>query len=341
MSKTWEKLSAHDKVIAVHVDISNNHLFAGMSGVVYVGDVKITKDIPTAGTDGRDVWYGEDFVNSLSRKQLRFVALHEAMHKALQHCTNYMAICDKYPQLSNIAMDYVVNATIDETDPQHTFIEWTTKPEPLLDKKYYGHSFIEVLQDLLRNTTLIKVSVAGQGEGETGDGDGTPIPLDEHVFGKINKDSEAGKKLGTQIDDALRQGKILAEKLAGKRSLGSAIDRLTQKRDTNWREHMREWVTALCEGDEYSRFAPPNKRLLPLGVVMPIHQVRWVVSILLCSVRLPALHKTSTLTACASYGGTRQYVAIKRSSLMSLPILHRCSSLLVVVALHHRVLWST
>ena len=271
MSKTWEKLSAHDKVIAVHVDISNNHLFAGMSGVVYVGDVKITKDIPTAGTDGRDVWYGEDFVNSLSRKQLRFVALHEAMHKALQHCTNYMAICDKYPQLSNIAMDYVVNATIDETDPQHTFIEWTTKPEPLLDKKYYGHSFIEVLQDLLRNNTLIKVSVAGQGEGETGDGDGTPIPLDEHVFGKINKDSEAGKKLGTQIDDALRQGKILAEKLAGKRSLGSAIDRLTQKRDTNWREHMREWVTALCEGDEYSRFAPPNKRLLPLGVVMPSH----------------------------------------------------------------------
>ena len=253
-------------MIAVHVDISNNHLFAGMSGVVYVGDVKITKDIPTAGTDGRDVWYGEDFVNSLSRKQLRFVALHEAMHKALQHCTNYMAICDKYPQLSNIAMDYVVNATIDETDPQHTFIEWTTKPEPLLDKKYYGHSFIEVLQDLLRNVKTINVNVTSGGQGG-----GTPIPLDEHVFGKINKDSEAGNKLGTQIDDALRQGKILAEKLAGKRSLGSAIDRLTQKRDTNWREHMREWVTALCEGDEYSRFAPPNKRLLPLGVVMPSH----------------------------------------------------------------------
>lgn len=268
MSKTWEKLTAHDKVIAVHVDISNNALFAGMSGVVYVGDVKISQDIPTAGTDGRDVWYGEDFVNGLTRKQLRFVVLHEAMHKALQHCTNYKAICDKYPQLSNIAMDYVVNATIEETDPNHTFIEFTTEPPPLLDAKYKGWSFVEVLQDILRNVKVVKVSGVGEGDG---DGDGMPVPLDEHVFGKIDKESEAGKKLGTQIDDALRQGKILAEKLAGKKSLGSALDRLTQKRDTNWREHMREWVTALCEGDEYSRFAPPNKRLAPQGILMPSH----------------------------------------------------------------------
>jgi predicted metal-dependent peptidase len=49
------------------------------------------------------------------------------------------------------------------------------------------------------------------------------------------------------------------------------LDKATQKRDTNWREHMREWITALCEGDDYSRFAPPNKRLLPQGIVMPSH----------------------------------------------------------------------
>lgn len=267
MSKIWEKLSAHDKVIAVHVDVSNNALFAGLSGVVYVGDVKITKDIPTAGTDGRDVWYGEDFVNTLTRKQLRFVVLHEAMHKALQHCSTYNAICKQYPQLSNIAMDYVVNATIEETDPQHTFFDFTTSPEPLLDAKYQGCSFIEVLQDLLRNVKTVKV--AGVGDG--GDGEGMPVPLDEHVIGTIEKDSDEGKKLGTQIDDALRQGKILADKLAGKKSMGSALDRITQKRDTNWREHMREWVTALCEGDEYSRFAPPNKRLAPQGILMPSH----------------------------------------------------------------------
>lgn len=265
MSKTWEKLDAHNRIIAVHVDISNNALFAGLSGVVYVGDVKFVEECPTAGTDGRDVIYNEQFVMGLSRKQLRFVVLHEAMHKALQHCTNYQALSEKYGMLTNMAMDYVVNATLFEIDPNFQFIEKTTEPVPLFDPKYQGWSFIEVLQDLLKNCKVTEVDGVQMVEGAGGQ------PLDEHTFGKLPKDSKEANENGRQIDDAIRQGKVLAEKLAGKKSAGSPLDRATQKRDTNWREHMREWITALCEGDDYSRFAPPNKRLLPLGVVMPSH----------------------------------------------------------------------
>lgn len=259
MSRTWDKLQPSDRIVAVHVDISNSAQFAQLSGIVYVGEVKFDEEIGTAGTDGRDVIYSPTFVNTLSRKQLRYVVLHEAMHKALQHCTNYNAINEKYPQLSNAAMDYVVNATLEEIDPNFVFIERTTEPKPLIDPKYQGWSFIEVLQELL-NT---------QQE--------PPPPMDVHMVGKMGADKDGqgkealAKETARQIDDALRQGKILADRLAGKGSKGSALDRATQKRDTNWREHMREWVTALCEGDEYSRFAPPNKRLLPLGVVMPSH----------------------------------------------------------------------
>lgn len=264
MSKTWDKLSAPDKVIAVHVDFSNNKDFAGLSGVVYVGDVKF-EDIGTAGTDGRDVYYDPAFVNRLTRKQLRYLVAHEALHKALMHCTNYVELSKKYPQLCNMAMDYVVNATIEEIDPNFTFVERVTEPDPLIDAKYQGWSFIEVLQDLLRNPPQ-QQNQSGQGDGKAG---GT---LDEHMFGKaVELGSKEANELGRQIDDAVRQGKILSDKLAGKGSRGSALERATQKRDTNWREHMREWITSLCEGDEYSRFAPPNKRLLPLGVVMPSH----------------------------------------------------------------------
>ena len=259
MSRTWDKLQPSDRIVAVHVDISNNPQFAQLSGIVYVGDVKLDEEIGTAGTDGRDVHYAPSFIEKLSRKQLRYVVLHEAMHKALQHCTNYNAINEKYPQLSNVAMDYVVNATLEEIDPNFVFIERPDEPKPLVDPKYQGWSFIEVLQELL-NT---------QQE--------PPPTMDVHMIGKMGNDKDdkgkeaLAKETARQIDDALRQGKILADRLAGKGSKGSALDRATQKRDTNWREHMREWVTALCEGDEYSRFAPPNKRLLPLGVVMPSH----------------------------------------------------------------------
>jgi len=265
MSKTWEKLSAHDKVVAVHVDLSNNALFAGLSGVVYVGAVKFDDSIGTACTNGRDVTYSSEFVNTLTRKQLRFVVAHEALHKALHHCVIYAEVDKKHPELTGIAMDFVVNGTIQEIDPTHTFIEFTTEPKPLYNIKYKGWSFIEVLQDLLRNATKVPVqSYILQSGGEGGE------PLDKHVFGDKLSEQE-GNELGRQIDDAIRQGKLLADKIAGNKSANNPLDRATQKRDTNWREHMTEWITALCEGDDYSRFAPPNKRLLPLGIVMPSH----------------------------------------------------------------------
>jgi predicted metal-dependent peptidase len=264
MPKTWDKLTAHDKVIAVHVDISNNKDFASLSGYVYIGDVKF-ENIGTAGTDGRDVYYDPVFVDGLNRKQLRYLVAHESLHKGLMHCTNYKELNKKYPQLCNMAMDYVVNAIIEELDPSFTFVERPTKPAPLIDPKYQGFSFIEVLQDLLRNPP------PPPPEG-SGDGDGNGGAMDEHMFDRaVEIGSKEANELGRQLDDAARQGKLLADKLAGKASRGSVLERATQKRDTNWREHMREWVTALCEGDEYSRFAPPNKRLLPLGVVMPSH----------------------------------------------------------------------
>jgi predicted metal-dependent peptidase len=264
MSKTWEKLTAHDKVIAVHVDISNHKDFASLSGYVYIGDVKF-ENIGTAGTDGRDVYYDPVFVDGLNRKQLRYLVAHESLHKGLMHCTNYKELAKKYPQLCNMAMDYVVNAIIEELDPSFTFVERPTEPAPLIDSKYQGFSFIEVLQDLLRNPPPPPPVGKGKGNGKGG-------AMDEHMFDiAVEIGSKEAGELGRQIDDATRQGKLLADKIAGKGSRNSPLDRATQKRDTNWREHMREWITALCEGDEYSRFAPPNKRLLPLGVVMPSH----------------------------------------------------------------------
>ena len=264
MSSTWEKMPLNDRIIACHVDISNSALFATLSGIVYVGDVKLDEDIRTAATDGRNVIYAPSFIEPLARKQLRFLVLHESLHKALHHCTSYKSLCEKYPMLCNQAMDYVVNGTIEETDPTHTFIEHPTAVAPLLDKKYYGWSFVEVLQDLIKEC---EESGGNPTEG-SGDGDGT---LDGHIIGKLKEAVEA--KNAQEVSEALHQGKMLAKRIKdrGTGSSGSALDRLTQKRDTNWREHTRDFVTQLCEGDDYSRFAPPNKRLLPQGILMPSH----------------------------------------------------------------------
>ena len=266
----WETMTAHQRVSAVNIDIMNHKDFCTLSGVVMVGKTHVVPDMPTAGTNGIDVYYGEAFLMGLTRKQLRFVQLHEALHKALRHCVDYKDIVKKYPQLSNVAMDYVVNGFIEQTDPAHQFVEYTTEPEPLLDPKYFDRSFVVVLQDLLRK------GKGGEGPGPKGDGrgpvgagdNGNPAPFDEHLELPEGTDEE---QLAKDIEDALNHGDMVQKRLAGSDSRNSPLNGLGVKRDTDWRSALREWVQEVCAGDEFSRFVPPNRRFLPLDIIMPSH----------------------------------------------------------------------
>jgi predicted metal-dependent peptidase len=283
-SSTFDKMSPEQRLTAVNVDLANNKTFAIMSGVACVGVNKFSDALPTAGTDGRDVYWNPDFLMTLTRKQLRFVVLHESFHKALRHCSEYQEICKREPKASNIAMDYVVNSFIEEADPEHAFIDYPDDPKPLLHPKYYGMSFIQVLRDLLKNAKPIQLQPqSGDCDegGADGDGDavgkvfvdpdGNPIDaeFDEHMIGELSDDEL--KEADKQIEDAKHQGQILAQKLAGKGSRGGNLDNIMAKRDTNWREHLRNFISEICEGDEQSRFSPPNKRMLPQGIIMPSH----------------------------------------------------------------------
>jgi len=44
-----------------------------------------------------------------------------------------------------------------------------------------------------------------------------------------------------------------------------------QERQTNGKDALIDFIQTTCQGDENSRFCPPNKRLLASGFVMPSH----------------------------------------------------------------------
>ena len=268
---TWDIMSPEQRVRAVNIDIMNHMDFCTLSGLVTMGDVNIVDGMPTAGTNGVDVFYGTEFTLRQTRKQLRFVQCHEALHKALRHCVDYKDIVKKYPQLSNIAMDYVVNAFIEQTDPDHKFIEFTTDPKPLLDPKYYNRSFVDVLQDLIKNGTSKGGSGKGgqNGDDEVFDAGGGDEPLDEHF--PMPEDVDA-KELEKQIEDALNHGDMVQKRLqAGSNKGGNPLSGLGVKRDTDWRNALREFIEQVVTGDEYSRFNPPNRRFLAHDILMPTH----------------------------------------------------------------------
>jgi predicted metal-dependent peptidase len=67
------------------------------------------ENIPTAATDGRDIFFNPDFLRSLPIDQQDGVLLHEVLHAALLHPSR---LGTREPMLWNIAADIVVNGTI-------------------------------------------------------------------------------------------------------------------------------------------------------------------------------------------------------------------------------------
>ncbi len=65
--------------------------------------------IPTAATDGRDIFFNPDFLQSLPINQQDGLLLHELLHAALLHPSR---VGTREPKLWNIAADIVVNGTI-------------------------------------------------------------------------------------------------------------------------------------------------------------------------------------------------------------------------------------
>lgn len=292
----WDRMTPEQRLTAAMVDIMQHKEFALLSGVLMMGNAVIVDDIPmailvggvpTAGTDGLDCLYGKEFMSMQDRAQHRWIVLHENFHKALHHCTDYVDIVQKYPKESNMAQDFVINATIDEMDPQQQFAKRPSEIQICLHKKYYGWSWIEVLRDILKNGPPPPPQ-DGEGEGEgggsgkTGEGKGKGKwsdkwqVFDAHIQNaKAKNPTQANakelEKIKRDIQDALYQGKLTVEKMAGKGKGTSSLDNLTRKRTTDWKTPLRMFIEQIVAGYDNSRFCPPSHRFLPLGIVMPSH----------------------------------------------------------------------
>lgn len=68
-----------------------------------------TTDVPTAATDGKNVYYNTEFFRKLNINQQTFVVGHEVLHVAFNHLKRRK---DKDPKLWNIATDAVINAML-------------------------------------------------------------------------------------------------------------------------------------------------------------------------------------------------------------------------------------
>lgn len=103
---------------------------------------------------------------------------------------------------------------------------------------------------------------------ETGDvGVGDLKPLDEHDFGQAKEMSpQELKELSGKIDDALREGQILAGKLGGKTP--RSIDELLKPK-VDWKAELREFISSSVKGNDEYTWRKFNKRLIANDIYMP------------------------------------------------------------------------
>lgn len=83
-----------------------------------------TEIIPTTATDGKDIFYNPDFLQSLPAPQQDGLLLHEVLHAALLHVLR-RGVRDA--QRWNIAADIVVNGTFPDIYPELPVL-WVVTP---------------------------------------------------------------------------------------------------------------------------------------------------------------------------------------------------------------------
>jgi len=242
------KLTAEQRIQRAHVWLMNEPRYCLYSGIFMLGKTSVDDAVPTAATNGRDVMYGRKFVEGLTDQEIRALVLHENLHKAFRHLTTWKNLYKQNAQKANMACDYVINLMIYDSDPSGRDVKL---PEGgCLNEKYRKMNARQVFDALPDD---------GGDEGSSG--------FDEHDWdGASELSEEAQETLAKEIDQALRQGMILAGKMKGEVDR-SVTELLTPKVD--WREALREFVTSFCNDKDVSTWRKPNRRWVDQNVYLP------------------------------------------------------------------------
>jgi len=262
-------LSAEQKLTRAVVWLMGEPKYAAFSGLYMMGKTEVKDGIPTACTNGRDEFYGRAFVEGLTDPEVRGLKLHETWHKGARHLMVWKHLAKEDARLANMAMDYVINLFIHDSDPKGEDVR--LPKGGLLDEKYRGMDVAQVYKLLKENK-----DGQGNGKGQAGQGEGSGSgevqdndPFDEHDWASADSlSAEEEEALAGEIDQALRQGAMIAGKLGA--NLPRGLEEILAPK-VDWREVLRDFVGAFAAGADLTSYRKPNRRFMSSNLVMPSH----------------------------------------------------------------------
>ncbi len=222
------------------------------------------KGLPTAATDGTNLFYNPDFIDGLDVEQVKGLIAHEVMHITnLHHLRRNGREMKKW----NRAADFAINPLL--TD------KFKLPPDPCISKEYANMSAEEIYKRLPDEPG------DGQGEGEEpGQGAGQPQGKPGQTPGKGNDPGGSGSvqdtdaKTDAEVQQKTAETKQLIAQAAqvakqqGK--LPAHLERLIEQMlepVIDWRSALSSFLTEITRSD-YT-FKKPSKRYASMGLYMP------------------------------------------------------------------------
>ena len=246
--------------------------------------LKVEQDdsIPTACTDGTFIKWNESFIDQQNEDQTLGLLCHEIMHVILQHCQVWPG---KDAYLCNVAMDYVINNTLEDegfklpdggiTDPQRQFkgMTWQQVYAILADIKEKN----EQAKDKGNKASDQK----GNGSDAANKAD-VPADLQDKIAEMLDQPqdindviqngnlSDAEKEeLKSKIEEmTIRAAE--AQKNSGRGRIPGGMEELIKEIRTakvDWKERIRTAIIS-SHPDDYS-MRRPNRKMIGYDVYMP------------------------------------------------------------------------
>lgn len=215
------------------------------SGLTFVWD----EEISTACTNGMEIRWNPYFFFSLDWESRMFVLAHELWHVAYQHP---FRINGRDPQISNIAMDHIINTKL-LADGYKINVDF----EICKDTKYHEWSFERAYEDMMKNMPPPPPSMGGSGNVPEPKGKG---PGDKS--GGLHSDVVAGdsakemESIGNLIK-AIQTSQMAGEVGVIPGEIEQIVDQFLNP-ILPWDSLLQQWCTELNHSD-YS-YRRPNRR---------------------------------------------------------------------------------
>jgi predicted metal-dependent peptidase len=218
---------------------------------------------PTAATDGRNIWWDEDFLATLDLKEAVFVTCHEVGHAMFLHMPRGKVYQDNGfegepfdPQTWNVAGDYIINDMLVKSNIG------TMPKVGLHDPSKWTHDML--VDDVYRKLKEHQKKNPQQGgNGKGGAGGNGQDTIDTHVneMSQQITQAEMARAITTAAEAAKAMGK-----------LPGALERfVTQilEPQVSWREKLRTFVNRNAQRESTTWRSPHRRRLVLQKVYLP------------------------------------------------------------------------